>query len=86
MTPPVGWLEQDPPPVPGDACFFCNKTRVGHDDAACAHWVDPDDVCDTCNGCGVLGDVRRSDYNGARCGDCGGQGYVESHYVEGEPA
>jgi hypothetical protein len=35
---------------------------------------------------GILGDVRRSDYDGRRCGTCGGQGHVESHYQAGEPA
>jgi len=86
MTPPVSWIEQDPRPVPGDACFWCGRTHAGHDDAACAHWTDPDDVCPVCHGCGVLGDVRRSDYQGRRCNACAGQGYVESHYEQGEEA
>jgi len=82
---PIGWYEQDPPPVPGDACFWCGRTHAGHDDAACAHWTDPDDVCPVCHGLRVLGDVRRSDYDGRRCHACGGLGYIE-HYEEGEPA
>jgi len=81
---PIGWYEVDPPPIPGDACMFCGRTRTGHDDAACAHWTNPDDECPVCHGARVLGDVRRSDYSGRRCHACGGAGYIESHYRAGE--
>jgi len=83
---PISWYEVDRPPVPGDGCLWCNKTRGGHDDFACAKWTDPDDVCPVCNGVGVLGDVRRSDYDGRRCHACGGDGYLESSSVEEDPA
>ena len=81
---PFGWLEIDPDA--GDVCVSCNQYRGDHDDAACARFVSDDDLCDVCNGTGVLGDVRRSSYDGRRCDACGGLGYVESHYQAGDPA
>jgi DnaJ-class molecular chaperone len=81
---PFGWLEIDPDA--GDVCVFCNEYRGDHDDAACARFVSDDDLCDVCSGTGVLGDVRRSDYNGRKCQACAGQGCVESSSQAGEQA
>jgi len=60
-------------------------TESGPRECRCERYVSAADICEACNGVGVLGDVRRSDYDGRKCTACGGAGYVE-HYEEGEPA
>jgi len=75
---PVSWLEYVPNPSPTDVCVLCNGYRLTHDDAACARFTTADELCDVCEGSGVLGDVRRADYDGARCSACAGVGFVES--------
>ena len=83
---PVGWIEQDVDPAPQDRCVLCGVDRLTHNDFDCAKWVPEADICGVCDGMGVLGDVRRSDYDGRRCDACGGLGYVESSSVEEDPA
>ena len=85
---PVGWYEVDPTPAPVDRCLLCGEPRENHDYLACdrARFTDPADLCEACMGTGVLGDVRRSDYDGRRCQACAGQGFVESSSQAGEQA
>jgi DnaJ-class molecular chaperone len=78
---PVGWIEFDPKP----GCAFCGRTRSAHDDTTC-RFTNADEICDECDGAGILGDVRRSDFDGRRCNACGGQGYIESSSQAGDPA
>ena len=78
MSPPVGWIEYVPNPSPTDVCVLCNEYRLTHDDAACARFTTDDELCDWCDGAGILGDVRRADFDGRSCDACGGKGYVES--------
>ena len=79
---PVAWMEQL---TPGN-CVLCNEPRLTHDDAACARFTTDDELCPECDGAGILGDVRRSDFDGRRCDACAGQGYVESSSQAGEQA
>ena len=83
---PVGWIEQDVDPAPQDRCVLCGVDRLTLNDFDCAKWVAEADICPQCEGAGVLGDVRRADYDGRRCDACAGQGYVESSSQAGEPA
>ena len=84
---PIGWYEQDPTPALWrDVCVLCDVDRLTHNDFDCARWVAEADACPQCEGAGVLGDVRRSDYDGRKCAACGGDGFVESSSGQGEPA
>ncbi|HEY8663137.1 MAG TPA: hypothetical protein VIL68_05925 [Propionibacteriaceae bacterium] len=79
---PVAWMEHL---TPGN-CVLCNEPRLTHDDAACARFTTDDELCDVCEGSGILGNVRRSDFDGRKCSACAGAGYVESSSQAGEPA
>ena len=96
---PVSWLEQIPDPACLCGHAFSQHvlgysaperrmecTETGPFECPCGHYVSEDDICEACNGAGILGDVRRSSYDGRRCNACAGQGYIESSSVAGEPA
>lgn len=58
-----------------DRCVFCGTTRGDHNDYDCGTFVDPDDLCTTCDGSGY--EATNADFtDGMRCRDCAGQGWV----------
>ena len=73
---PVSWIEYVPRQSPTDVCVLCNGYRLTHDDAACARFTSDDELCDWCDGAGVLD--GRGDFDGRKCSACAGAGYVES--------